>query len=370
MPTAATGETNVRVEETAEEKLFANICLAAETSSGADETDDVVRISRAVMEYLVALLKEDDEGAKTCREIVRMSEKLHSSGSPLRCVARRAKPPTFCARTHRNEPLPFYLQLANGDAEYRALLDEEQIDEAQNSARLKETGLRVRDRHEERKSAPHLKLPADLDTGSGDGEFKQMQFSRDSLQHFAPDVDPTLLVKHALDAANNTVSDHLCGTMIEVLRIGVPVQRWPATRSALRDDIEHRRPFAQQQTAIDSVKQDLIPVGFHALGATHDRTYATDDNGQRDENGNAAAASQRLVLVDLYAWQVRRFYVQLDQSTIDQLSALADDVSRLLESLATAAGVATCQLEPIKTLQDVQRAFVITALPPAAKPLQ
>lgn len=379
-----------------EERAFAKIIslyTQLQTARVESETRAELKkkLNEAIFDYLMLSLGPDDPGEKTSQKIVELHQKFCSAAAEteLRCVARKSNPPKYAARTHRNEETPFYLQVALDQAEFSDLLETENVTPKQNGQNLTKTGIRVRDRHEENKTAAILKLPPDLVCGEN-----EMFFSKDLLVLFLPHVDPRLLVQHALAASQNTISDDLCGTEIQVIRIGVYVGA-PLCDFKIGDSIElvrFKNAFRKsarsgeafmQQHVVQTIYEDWLPIGYHVLGTTMDQTYAPVKKEQDKRGGEAEKADrrqgggaemegaeaekvderkERLALIDVYIWQVRRFYVDMEEPAEAEKGKEVDEAQR--KKLAIAAGVADLELDGITSWEDVRRSFVFRKAQP------
>ena len=318
---------------------------------------DSKQVAKVAFDYLMDQLSECDDGAETTRQIVALEGELRALGSSIYCVARTAEPPTRCARTHRNEKRTYYLQLAQSiDARDKLFESEKIANETENAERLADCGILVRDRHEENKTAAHLKLPVDLNC-----EKSEFYVDNSAVALFVSAVDSAeareRIEKHAADSRADVIGDNLCGTSIEVLRTAVPLEKWTETQALFRANIASRQPFAQRHV-VASIYYDVIPIGYQALGTTKQDAKNTT-NPSKEESVDDTPLS---MLIDIYAWSTPRFYVCASEELRSAIESVGDSVSDALRhDLAVLAGVADSEMAEIQCAADIERSFVFSS---------
>jgi len=342
--------------------------------------NSTAQITERVFRYLVNRLSKEELGEQTGAEIVALHRRLRDCGSAIRCVARSVAPDDiYVARTHRNEPREYYLQLVADSEAFRAVLSEEQMTAEQNEQRLASCGLRIVDEQRRRANDAGLKLPVDL---SDERRERFLQQSNVEWLGIDDALSVAQLTAHSDAALQGTVSGDLDGSGAIALRTAVPADKWSETRAFLRRDIAQRLPFARSHV-VARVYDDLLPIGYHALGTTLKSMYhVAPANTQEVQLFDAAQTSgeesqqseegKPFVLFDIYAYAVRRYVIDYDDIDVqllqqwlgtlqgDQCGAqqqASDDVNSSAKLRKQLADKAMCEYELVDAI-DSRDAFL------------
>lgn len=304
---------------------------------------EIAVLNRAVMTWIDYCVANSAQ-KNTSLAIRDLEAALRLGKTNIYCVARRAHAPLFCSKNHSGQDCAYYLQMTNRIEKRNELFVKENCtDDSENQKRLLDCGLRIYDpvaqEQDHRAKNPHLYLPENLILAP---DVREVHLDNDAILFYDSKFDIEKLHLFAKETAANNLSKALAGTGLVPMRTVVPVSKWISVRLSLVEQASKKQAFMQAQV-IDSVIEQMIPLGFQVFGIVTDASFLNKNDCQEPH-----------VVFDIYAAPLRRIHASITKEQLAEIKENpAGEKTRIM--LAECANVDASEFDKIETWQQMQR---------------